>query len=282
MVGPVPISRTSQLEALLLEDAPHHLLALGLLAEGGPAAFHACVQDGELVGVAYVGRDGLVVPAAVKSPGAARELGASLEHAHVRTVLGERSSVGGLLAGLNAPRLPGRNERLYAVTADDMGPYVTASLRPAEDGDVGALVELGQAYLEERRLPEPQGGLEAQTRARVAAGRVWVLHQDGALAFRVDLAAESRHGAHVDFAYTAPAFRRRGLAAQGMGQLARSLLARIPRLTVLAEDGDLAALGVVRKVGFGPALPWRRVDLPEDHGLEEVEADLLTELTSPE
>jgi len=261
VVGPVPQSRAGNLEKFLLEAGEAHLLALGLLAEKGPRAFLACVQNGELVGVAYVGRDGTVVPAGVRSPDAARELGAAMRQAPIRTLLGERGAVGGLLAGLEAPRVPGRAERLYAVTADEMGPYVTPALRRATDAEVPQLVEAHQTYLRERDMTPPADGVATMVRARVSTGRTHVIMENGQLAFVVDVLAESKHGAHLGHIYTSPRFRRKGYAALGLGQLARSMLARLPRLTACAEDGDLAALGVVRKVGFGPAVPWRRVDL---------------------
>ncbi len=262
MVGPVPPSKARHLEALLLGRPADHLLALAGLAEHGPQSFLACVQGGELVGVLYLGPDGLAVPAAVKGREAARELGTALRTREVRTVVGERRTVGELLAGLRAPRIPARDERLFAATADSMGPYVTPALRVAAEGDLPRLLALTEAYYRERALPPPPEGIEAQVRGRLAAGRIRVLEHEGTVAFRVDIAAESPHGAHLDIIYTAPEFRGRTLASLGLGQLARSMLARIPRITAVAEDGDGAAAVVIRRVGFGPAIPWRRVDLP--------------------
>ncbi len=154
-----------------------------------------------------------------------------------------------------------------------MGPYVTPALRRATDLDVPALIEADRTFHDEQGLAPPPAGHEATVRARVGAGRTFVIVEGGQLAFRVDVVAESRHGAHVGHIFTAPDFRRRGLAALGLGQLARSMLARMPRLTACAEDGDLAAAGVVRKVGFGPAVPWRRVELtPEAADADVAEA----------
>ncbi|RMG17675.1 MAG: GNAT family N-acetyltransferase, partial [Deltaproteobacteria bacterium] len=186
-----------------------------------------------------------------------------LERRGVRTLMGERRTVGEMLAGMGAPRIPGRDERLFAATPDSMGPYVTPALRPARDGDLPRLLELTEGYYRERRLPPPPEGLEAQVRRRIAAGRIRVLEHEGTVAFRVDIANESRHGAHLDVIYTAPEFRGRSLASLGLGQLARSMLSRIPRITAVAEEADEAAAVVIRRVGFGPAAPWRRVDLPQ-------------------
>jgi uncharacterized protein len=262
VIGPVPPNRATHLEAFLLQEPMHHLLALGLLAEQGPGRFLACVLDGALAGVVYAGPDGLVVPAAIQSRAAALELGEALRDRPTHVVFGERMAVGQLLGALGAPRLQGREEHLYAVTADDMGPYVTPELRRATEDDIPRLIELGEAYHEEQDLPPPPGGIEGRVRTRVTARRIWVIEQAGDLAFRVDIAAQSNHGAHVDVIYTAPAYRGRGFAGLGLGQLARSTLARLPRLTALAPENHPAAAAVVRKVGFGPALPWRRVDVP--------------------
>ncbi|RMG20319.1 MAG: hypothetical protein D6729_03180, partial [Deltaproteobacteria bacterium] len=65
MVGPVPPSKAAHLEKLLLGRPLDHLLALALLAEHGPQHFLACVREGALAGVLFLGPGGLAVPAAV-------------------------------------------------------------------------------------------------------------------------------------------------------------------------------------------------------------------------
>ncbi|MDF1564196.1 MAG: GNAT family N-acetyltransferase [Deltaproteobacteria bacterium] len=270
MIGPVPPARTRQLEALLLEDVSPQMLTLGLLQAEGPSHFQACIQDDAVVGIFYLGQDGVAVTAAVKSRAAAMEIGEALRRRELRRLLGTQLAVAGVMAGLERNGVPKVELRLHQVTPDDMGPYVNPSLRKATGADLPDLLqslEMAAAEEQEQGLsitPELTGAEMDRLREQITRGRIWLVDipdQPGEIAFRVEVEAESRHGAHLGGIYTHPDARGRGLASLCMGQLARHMLARMPRLSAFVPTSNPAAQRVVRKVGFGPGVTWTQVEL---------------------
>ncbi len=269
MIGPVPASKTQHLEALLLEDVSPQVLTLGLLQTHGPALFHACVQDGDIAGVFYLGADGVAVPAAVKSRAAAMEIGESLRKREVTRLLGTRLAVAGVMAGIGRNGVPKQSLRLHQVTADDMGPFVNPELRQATGDDLPAILRsLEMATAEpgsgEIRAPAPDETEKERLARQISLGRIWMMampETSGQVAFRVEVEVESRHGAHLGSIYTHPAERQKGLASLCLGELARTMLSRTPTLSALVPEENPAALKVIRNVGFGPGETWTQVEL---------------------
>lgn len=270
MVGPVPPSAAGKLEALLLEDVSPQVFTLAFLQRHGPGAFLACVQDGSVAGVVYVGQDGLAIPAAVRSRSAAMELGQALRAHPIRRLLGSDLAVAGILAGMEASPRRRTPLRLHEVTPDEMGPFVNPHLRPATGDDLPALLRSFE-HARQEASPSEDGAaittgdtLEAERRrleAQVRQGRVWMVEANAEVAFRIEVEAEGRHGAHLGHIYTHPEHRQQGLASLCVGQLARHMLSRLPRLSAFVPSGDDAAQRVVRNVGFGPGVTWSSASL---------------------
>ncbi len=270
MVGPVPPSAAGKLEALLLEDVSPQIFTLAFLQRHGPGAFRACVQDGTVAGVVYVGEDGLAIPAAVRSRSAAVELGQALRANPPRRLLGADLAVAGILAGMDASPRRRTPLRLHEVTPDEMGPFVNPDLRQATGDDLPALLRSFETARREASPSEDGAAIEASDsveaeRARLEAqirlGHVWMVEARDEVAFRIEVEAEGRHGAHLGHIYTHPAHRQQGLASLCVGQLARHMLARLPRLSAFVPSGDDAAKRVVRNVGFGPGTTWSSASL---------------------
>jgi GNAT superfamily N-acetyltransferase len=231
---------------LLASDPVANLFLLGMLEEHGVGgadakhAFYALPVKGALKAAVLVSRTGLWVPNG-GDPQLAQQLGAALRSLPLLSSVGERAAVDALWishGGLQRrPRLA-RIQRLMQLTADDMGPWITQQLRLATLEDLAAVVEAA--------------GHEHRCRERILAGRTYVLFEGTLLLFKADIGARSRYGAQLEGVYTTAAARQQGIATKGLGQLSRSLLAGLPRLTLHADAANEAALGLYRKLGFTP------------------------------
>ena len=85
-----------------------------------------------------------------------------------------------------------------------------------------------------RARPARRGrrGFRARVLQRIRGKRTYVLEEDGALVFKIDVGSRSKHGAELEGLYTAPDERRRGHATLSLGQISRHLLSSLPRLTL--------------------------------------------------
>lgn len=272
------IERLSQthLEALrgfLGQDPVHNLYLLGVLEDYGiepkpeqaPFAFFGLFQGTSLTGALFVGNGGGLVLPSAGSPERIEQLCKGLpEPVQLRGALGERASVDVLVRYL-CPTKPRVSlvQSLFAVSADDLGPFTNPTLRLATEDDLPKLVPLaGQAVKETLRrdpLADDPEAFTARVRQRVKARRTYVLPDGDRLVFKVDIGSRSRFGAELEGLYTIPEERRRGHATLSLGQLCRSLLSALPRLTLRADENDVAIPIIARKVGFHAKRPQRLV-----------------------
>ena len=268
----LPPTRFEELRAFLAKDPVQNGYALGVLEEhrtGGPGAaavtYYALLDAGRIVGAAVVAaRGGLLLPC-VADPAAAGELGRFLsDKVRPRSALGERSAVDALLRGLacGRPRLS-QIQRLFAASADDLGPFVCPELRSAELSDMPQLIAMGAASIQESIGEDPLASdaraFSRRIEARIVGGRSFVYAEAGRILSKIHVGARSRHGAELEGLYTLPEARRRGLATKTLGQLARSTLGSIPRVTMRADEKDAGLAGVCRRVGMLPMRMQRLV-----------------------
>jgi len=261
------------LRALLLKDPVHHLYLLGLLEEfgvqprPGPAgcAFWGRFHAGTLASVLFVGGEGgLLVPGSQDAASAAAFAEALGGRLRVQACLGERPVVDALVRAL-CPRTPrlSRLQKLFSVSADDLGPFTNPTLRLARDEDLPRLLPLAvgavREVLERDPLEEGAALFEARVRQRVRARRTYVLEEAGELVFKVDVGSRSQHGAELEGLYTLPAQRGKGHATLCLGQISRHLLSSLPRLTLRVDEQNASLAGIARKVGFVPGRSQRLV-----------------------
>lgn len=253
-----------ELRALLAADPATYLFPISVLEErgivSGQAAFYGLREGGALrAAVALVGKARQAVPIGGE-PDLHRELGSALRGKMLGAV-GRRELVDALweAGGDRAPWL-NHAHRHYRITAEEMGPW-TAPLRPATTADLPQLLRNAAAMQEEDfgRPPRDPDGFRERMAARVAAGRYFVFEEQGEIAFQVALGAVCSAGGQIEGVYTHPVLRGLGFASHGLGQLCRTQLARLPRLTLTVNEANREAVALYRKLGFLPGAAFRMI-----------------------
>ncbi len=266
LIGPMRHARpmTEAERPALLEwlsrDPVVNVFPLGTLEEHGIGGieeaheFHGGPAGGPLRAALLVAHGGLWMPCG--DPTELAAIATALPDVPLASAIGAPAAVGALWTargGGRAPRLS-RTQRLMRMTADHMGPWIAPQLRRAVEADLPALVTASALMQREDLGFDPRdrdaAGHERHCRERVNAGRSFVLYEGAHLAFKADVGPRSRFGVQIEGVYTAPGFRRQGVATRGLGQLCRLLLASLPRVTLHADAQNRAALDLYRKLGF--------------------------------
>ncbi|MBS1150569.1 MAG: acetyltransferase, partial [Myxococcaceae bacterium] len=241
-----------------------NLYLLGLLEEFGivpasgraPFTFWGRFLSGELTAAVFVGGTGGMVVPSSNVPTAIADIAKALHgKVTVGAALGEKGCVDLLLQHLGTPRPKvSRAQRLFAVSADDLGPFTNPLLRLAVEADVEQLIPMAAQAVKEIMnrdpLEEDPEGFPLRVRQRVKSKRTYVLEEKGQLVFKIDVGSRSQYGAELEGLFTVPDERRRGHATLSLGQISRHLLSSLPRLTLRVDDLDPALAGVARKVGY--------------------------------
>lgn len=255
---------TDALRALLARDPVHNLYLLGLFEEFGVTprssrtrfAFYGRFDNKVLTAVLFVGGDGgLVVPSASDAASISIIADALASTVKLRSAVGEKPAVDALVRSLctGRPRLS-RTQKLFAVSADDLGPFTNPTLRLAREDEVGRLLPLARAsvieLMERDPLTEDAAGYEARVAQRVRGRRTYVLEDKGEFVFKIDVGCRSQHGAELEGMFTVPTERRKGHATLCLGQISRHLLSSLPRLTLRVDEKDESMARMARKVGY--------------------------------
>ncbi len=264
-VEPLGPKHVAALRGLLSRDVPHNMYLLGLMEEFGvvsgpdraPFAFHGRFLDGELAAVVFVGgTGGIVIPSASSLRDISEIAKALVGRVQPRALLGEKTLVDSLLQHL-APGVTPRQSRLqklYSVTADDLGPFTNPLLRPAVEADLPQLVPMAaegvKALMARDPLAEDPEGFPLRVRQRLLSRRTYVLEESGRLVFKIDVGSRSQYGAELEGLYTAVPARKRGHATLCLGQISRFLLSSLPRLTLRVDDENPFLAAAARKVGY--------------------------------
>ena len=265
-VEPLNSRHLDTLRAMLAREPAHNLYLLGILEDFGVApkpghpafAFHGRFVDGELTAAVFVGGGGTLVVPSASAPNTiadlARTLAAGLKPV---SILGDKAAVDVLVQHLcptNKPSL-NRTQRLFACSADDLGPFTNPTLRLAVDADLPQLVPMAAAAAKELMERDPMKldprGFADRVRLRVATKRTYVLEdKDKRLVFKLDIGSRCPLGAELEGLYTIPEQRRMHHATLSLGQISRHLLSSLPRLTLRVDDANAQLSGLARKVGY--------------------------------
>lgn len=265
IVEPLAPRHLEPLKALLAREPSHNLYLLGLLEEFGivpgpgraPFTFWGRFLTGELTAAVFVGGSGGMVVPSSNLPNSIADIAKALNgKVKLGAAVGEKAAIDVLVQHLGAnvrPKLS-RTQRLFAVSADDLGPFTNPLLRLGVESDVDQLVPMAAEAVKEIMQRDPMvedpEGFPARVRQRLRSKRTYVLEEKGRLVFKIDVGSRSQFGAELEGLYTVPDERRRGHATLSLGQISRHLLSSLPRLTLRVDDLDPAMAGVARKVGF--------------------------------
>ncbi|MBK7857792.1 MAG: DUF4081 domain-containing protein [Archangiaceae bacterium] len=253
------------LRGLLAREPAHNLYLLGILEDYGiaprpqhpPFAFHGRFVDAELTAALFVGGSGSLVVPSASPPAAIADIAKALSGKLTPgAMLGDKAAVDVLLQHLCPTVKPraSRAQRLFAVSADDLGPFTNPTLRLAVEADLDQLVPMAAAAIREATELDPLAtdarAFADRVKMRVQTRRTYVLEDNKRLVFKIDLGSRCPHGAELEGLYTVPDARRLHHATLSLGQISRHLLSSLPRLTLRVDDSNAQLAGLARKVGY--------------------------------
>jgi ribosomal protein S18 acetylase RimI-like enzyme len=128
-------------------------------------------------------------------------------------------------------------------------------VRCAEVNELEQLIETDLAMVMEELGVDPFNVDPASYRRgwlkRIREGRSWVIGPvAGPIAFKADQSASSDDVVQLSGVYTAPAFRRLGIARRAMATICASLLQEVPVVTLYVHAQNRPALELYRRLGF--------------------------------
>lgn len=272
-VEPLGPKDADLLRAFLAKDPAQNLYLLGLFEEFGitpkpgraPFTFWGRFNGRELIAAVFVGGNGgLVVPSA-NPPAEVEKLAEHIKKdVQLGSSLGPKLAVDALVKHL-CPSKPKHSwsQRLFTVSADDLGPFTNPTLRLAQEDDIPRILPLAVGCIRETLsrdpLAEDPEDFKARVALRVKGKRTYVLESNGKIVFKIDVGSRSQYGAELEGLYTVADERRRGHATLSLGQISRHLLSSLPRLTLRVDEKDPSLQGVARKVGYAAGAPQRLV-----------------------
>ncbi len=271
LVSPAQPKHVDAIRSFLGRDAISNMYLLGLLEEYGlhsvddaEMQFLTRFEDGAPTAVVFVGGEGeLVIPSAAPASHIAHIAASLPTPLALQSCLGESELVEALIKQSGATVQFVKEQVLYAVSADDLGPFTNPALRLAVEKDTDALVELAAGAVEELMQVDPldldAAHFAKRVQHRIRSKRTYVLEVDGRCIFKLDIGPRSRFGAELEGIYTLPEYRGKGHATLCLGQISRFLMSSLPRLTVRV-DAESSHFGrIARRVGYLPGRTQRMV-----------------------
>jgi uncharacterized protein len=226
-------------------------------------------RGGSLAGLAYLGADsGAILPMG-DEPAAFAALAARVAERRAIVpprfqVVGPRAAVDAVVERLGTEGLSPRLARPQTYMGLEPGDLSAIErlpeLRPARPEDFELIhrsgAELRAEELEEDpRAANPQGyARRVEEECRDGYTFVWIA--DGTLRFRASLSAITPDAVQISGVYTPAAFRNRGYARRGVGELCQRLFPRSRAACLFVNDGNAPALAVYHRLGFRVRAPW--------------------------
>jgi len=131
----------------------------------------------------------------------------------------------------------------------------SVELRPAQANELDLMMSVDLQMVKEELGIDPfssdMHGFQRGWLRRILEWRAWVAGPlGGPIQCKVDQAAVSPHIVQLSGVYTAPDFRRQGLARRVLGELCHLLLREVPRVALYVHADNHAALRLYRSLGF--------------------------------
>lgn len=221
------------------------------------AALYECVDEsGALRGVAYFARQ---VALAADSDSATDALAAhGALHAGARMIVGRRSTVQRYWARVRgthpAPRIIRDRQPLLRVEAATLhGSEDDVRVRQAEASDVPAVAQNSAAMITNELGYDPRerdGAFSANVRRMIERGLWWVGERRGELCFFCHEGPVNDSTLQLQGIWTPPELRGRGLAAASLFSIARTLLERVPSISLYVNSDNRRALRLYSRLAF--------------------------------
>ena len=177
----------------------------------------------------------------------------------VKVVVGPDAMVPDFIAALglaaDGVMLSREGQHLFEVDrASIMKDARSMALRPAVPHELDTLVAVDLDMVQEELGLDPFTDRAAYRRGwarRIAEWRSWVVGPvGGPIAFKVDQAAVAPEVVQLAGVYTAPAFRKQGLAHHALGEMCHLLLREVRRVCLYVHPSNEAAIRLYRGLGF--------------------------------
>lgn len=212
----------------------------------------------------------LVLPARLCVPFATLPEDAALIGHHLRSqhrptlLVGPRAASDALWSAWASTHQPRRryDQRLYVLDSAPPGED-PPGFRRAVQGDVRRLAVQAAAMEREDLGTDPRerdpASHDQVVAERVRTGRTWVIEDQGAIVFQVNVGTLHSDGAQIGGIWVPPARRGRGLSTAGVAATGRHLLQTVPRITLHVNEANTPAVRCYERVGFRRDAAYRLV-----------------------
>ena len=145
---------------------------------------------------------------------------------------------------------------LHRVDSSTLAP-TSRTFRPARHEDAELLAEWAEAFDEEAKNPirAPREARLERMKASISEGRLFVIEDQGHVCSCAQLAGSTLNGRLINFVYTPPAQRRRGLATEIVARLSQLALDRGATFCALYTDlANPTSNSIYAKIGYRPVI----------------------------
>ena len=260
-----PLARAAEAEAVefLAQRPVHAINLLGLIRDNGLVSphnrgtFYACRDErGRLEGVALIGHATLFE---ARTPRALRAFArAAQTRPNLHMVLGEAGPVAEFWQHYRAagqpPRLACRELLFQLDRGGRAGGETVEGLRLATREDLELVIPVQARMVEEEsgidpRTSDPEG-FRLRCERRADRGRTWVFVEDGRLAFKAEVMADTEGVVYLEGVHVASEERGRGTGLRCLSHLTGLLLGRANSVCLLVNERNEAAHAFYRRAGF--------------------------------
>ena len=155
-----------------------------------------------------------------------------------------------------------RRQDFYVVRPGDLA-GMRIPVRRAEMTDLEPVVDMSERMLlEDFGLGEgslSREGIRESMRRKIRDGQTWLVEQDDAVVFKVDVSAQYAGGSQIEGVFTRPEHRGRGIAQRGVAAVCAELLATSEFVSLHVARGNAPARRAYEAAGFRPCSEFRLV-----------------------
>jgi ribosomal protein S18 acetylase RimI-like enzyme len=182
-----------------------------------------------------------------------------------RMIIGEEGAVTELWsqahAGFPRPRADRPGQPVFVI--DTPPPSGGTALRRARASDFERLVPAcAAAHAEELGvdpLAQDADGFRHRVRRQIESGRSWLWVESGAILFKAEASAWTRHAVQLGQVWVDPEARNSGYGSRGLRDLLRLLLEHVPAVCLFVRLENVAAIRLYESVGMRRSGTYRSI-----------------------